>query len=206
GVLYAAAAPIAGFMKSPDAATFIRVLGLIFLLIPFRSIPAGMLERRLQMGRQSVLGICSTLTQGFVVLGLAAAGYGYWSFAGGFLLANLLSVSVLVRMTGWVPRLRWPEKRFNPLFAFGLNLSGARLCLFLYSNADYMVLGGLLGPVELGYYALAFMVVSIPLQKLVANSSQIAFPVFCRIRHDPDRTRNWFFRLTVLIGSLGTPS
>jgi O-antigen/teichoic acid export membrane protein len=76
----------------------------------------------------------------------------------------------------------------------------------LYSNSDYAVVARLMGPVDLGYYSLAFMVISMPLQKLVANCNGIAYPVFCRISHDRDRTRNWFFRLTILIGALGTPA
>jgi O-antigen/teichoic acid export membrane protein len=205
-VLYGLALPVSDFMRSPDLVAFLRVTGLVLLLIPFRAVPLSLLDRRLQLGRQSVLGIAYSLTQGFVVLGLAWRGLGYWSFAAGVMAANLLQVCVLIKLTGWRPRLRWPEGGFNPLFAFGIQLSGARLCLFLYSNADYIVVGRLLGPVTLGYYSLAFMVISIPLQKLVSNCNQVAFPVFCRISHDRDRLGSWFSRLLVLIGSVGTPA
>jgi teichuronic acid exporter len=205
-VLYALAAPFSVFMRSPELVTFLRVTGLILLLIPFRAIPLSILERRLQLGRLSVLGIGFSLTQGFVVLGCAWAGFGYWSFAAGVVAAQLLQIGALVKITGWSPRLHRPEKGFNPLFAFGLNLSGARICLFLYSNSDYVVLGRLLGPEALGYYSLAFILISIPLQKLVSNCNHVAFPVFCRLNHDRDRMRSWFLRLTVLIGAVGTPA
>jgi O-antigen/teichoic acid export membrane protein len=206
GLVFALAAPSAIALRNPDQVLYLRVNGLFLLLMPIRSIPMGILNRRLELGRLSALGAVCSVVQGLVVLGCAWAGFGYWSFVASFAVAALLEVATLVALTGWRPRLYWPRHGINPLTIFGLQLSGARLCVFLYSNSDYAVVGRLLGPEQLGYYSLAFLVISMPLQKLVANLGGVAYPVFCRMSHDRERLANWFFRLTVLVGSIGTPA
>jgi PST family polysaccharide transporter/lipopolysaccharide exporter len=42
-------------------------------------------------------------------------------------------------------------------------------------------------------------------QKLTANCNQVAYPVFCRLQGDRARLRNWYLRLTVLLGVFGLP-
>jgi len=205
-LLFIVAGPAAAFLQSPDLAAFIRVVGLVLLLIPFRSVPLAILDRRLQMGRQSAIYILSTVVQSVVVLGLALAGFGFWALAAGAIVARVGEVAFLAWQTAWVPRLCWPGKWSNPIVQFGLHFSGSRLCWFLYRNADYAILGRLLGPIALGYYSLAFMLISLPVEKITASSNQIAFPVFCRMSHDRERVRSWFLRLSVLLGFLGTPA
>jgi O-antigen/teichoic acid export membrane protein len=86
-----------------------------------------------------------------------------------------------------------------------LHVSLASLLWFIYSNADYAIVSKLAGPVVLGYYALAFQLISLPVQKLTANVNQIAYPVFCRLQQDRGRLRDWYLRLTVLLSFVGMP-
>ncbi len=205
-LLFIVAGPAAAFLQSLDLVAFLRVVGLVLLLIPFRSVPMAILDRRLQMGRQSAIYVLSSVIQSVVVLGLAFAGFGYWARAGGAIIAKVTDVAFLVWQTAWVPRLCWPGKWSNPIVQFGLHFSGSRLCWFVYRNADYAILGRLLGPIALGYYSLAFMLISLPVEKITASCNQIAFPVFCRMSHDRERIRSWFLRLSLLLGFLGTPA
>ena len=92
------------------------------------------------------------------------------------------------------------------LLQFGFHVSVASLLWFVYSNSDFAIVGKMLGPVELGLYALAFQLISLPVQKLTANINQVAYPVYCRLQGDPARLRDWFLRLTVMYGFLGIPA
>jgi O-antigen/teichoic acid export membrane protein len=80
------------------------------------------------------------------------------------------------------------------------------LLWFFYSNSDFAIVGKLAGATALGYYALAFQLISLPVQKLTANTNQIVYPVFCRLRHDPVLLRDGYLRLTVMLGFLGMPA
>ena len=89
---------------------------------------------------------------------------------------------------------RWPGPRARTLLVFGLHLSLGSLLWFAYSNADYAIVGKTVGTVALGFYTLAFQLMSLPVQKLTANINQVAYPVFCRLQHDPVRMRAWYLR------------
>ncbi len=204
--LFALAGPASLWLETPAFTDFLRVLGLLLLLTPLRSVPLALLDRELHMGRQSVVHVASAVVQAGLVLALALAGMGYWALAAGALMSRVLEVAALVWFAGWRPRLRLPGARARGLLAFGIHVSLASLLWFVYSNSDYAIVGRLAGPVALGYYALAFQLISLPVQKLTANVNQVAYPVFCRLQHDRARLRNWYLRLTVLLGSFGVPT
>jgi O-antigen/teichoic acid export membrane protein len=75
----------------------------------------------------------------------------------------------------------------------------------VYSSADYAVVSKVVGPVALGYYALAFQMVSFPVQKLTGNVNQAVYPLYCRLQHDRSRLRDWYLRVTALLSLLGMP-
>lgn len=77
---------------------------------------------------------------------------------------------------------------------------------YSYSNSDFAVIGMLLTAEALGYYALAFQLISLPVQKISASANQIMFAVYCRMQDDPVRRRDWFLRLSVLQNSLAMPA
>jgi teichuronic acid exporter len=206
GLLLVAAGPAALFLDIPEFAPFLRVLGLLVLLVPFRSIPLAILDRGLRLGKQSAVHVASVVFQAGLVLGLAAAGCGFWALAAGVLSARVLETLALSYYAAWRPRLRRPGARARGLLGFGVYVTLGTLLWFVYSNSDFAVVGKLAGPVALGFYALAFQLISMPVQKLTANVNQIAYPVFCRLQNDRARVRAWYLRLTVLLGFLGTPA
>ena len=69
---------------------------------------------------------------------------------------------------------------------------------FILQYADFAVLGALVGPLFLGYYALAFQLISLPVQKIAATANQVMFSVYCKLQDDRARLRDWLLRLTVL--------
>ncbi len=206
GVLFAIAGPAGVYLEVPGFPLLLRVLGLMVLLVPFRAIPLALLDRNLNLGRQAAAHVLCSVVQASLVLGLALAGAGYWALAAGAMTARVLEVVVLSYAAGWRPRLTWPAAGSGELLKFGIHASLASLLWFVYSNSDFAIVGKLAGATALGYYALAFQLISLPVQKLTANTNQIVYPVFCRLRHDPALLRDWYLRLTVLLGFLGMPA
>jgi teichuronic acid exporter len=208
-ILYAGfwglAGPIATFWRCPDVVAYLRVAGLALLLIPFRTIPMAVLQHGLRMERLSAIYVVSAVVQSGLVLALAILGFGFWSLVAGNFAARLLEIAALGWQTGWAPRLRLPGKSTENLIAFSLSWVGTALLWNVYSNSDFAILGRLRGPVALGYYSIAFTLITMPAAKLTASCGQVVYPIFCRLQHEPDRLRSWFLRLTVLLGFLGFP-
>ncbi len=205
-VLFLVAGPAAAYLQRPDFALFLQVLALVLFLVPYRSVAGAVLERELLMGKTSAVQLAGAAAQAALVLGLALAGAGYWALAGGSMAARGLEVLVLGYASGWRPRLARPARAAAGLLRFGVHVSLCSMLWFIYSNADYAVLGALLGPVALGYYAIAFQLISMPVQKLTAAANQVMYPVYCRLQDDRPRLRNWYLRLMVLQNFVAMPA
>lgn len=204
--LLAASRPTASFFDNPELVGYLRLAGLLLFLTPFRTAPLALLERGLRMGSQASIHAASATTQAALTLGLAATGWGYWSLLGGVVVARLLEVLLLARRAGWRPRLRLPRLGDAGIVPFGVHVSASSLLWFLYSNADFAVVGRLVGPVALGYYSFAFGLISLPVQKLTANVNQVVYPVFCRLQHDRATLRSWYLKVTFLLGLPAVPA
>jgi O-antigen/teichoic acid export membrane protein len=205
-ILFVVAEPAAAYLEQPGFDLFLRVLAALLFLIPIRSVAGAVLERNLQLGRQSAVQLGGALVQTALVLTLALAGMGYWALAAGALAGRAMEAACVWYASGWTPELAWPARQAWGLFRFGLHVSGASLLWFVYNNADFAALGAFGGVVVLGYYSVAFQLMTMPVQKLSTHVNQIMFAVFCKLQHDRARVRDWFLRLTVLMTFLIAPT
>ncbi len=199
-VLFVGAGPIAHYYQDqPDFAPFLRMLGLLLFLVPVRSVAGALLERNLHLGKQSAIQLGGALASAALVLSLALAGMGYWALAAGTLASRLMEAGCTWYASGWRPALAWPARQAWQLLSYGLHVSGATFLWFCYNNADFAAVNTFGGTVVLGYYAVAFQLMTLPMQKLSAHVNHIMFAVFCKLQDDRERVRNWFLRLTVLL-------
>jgi teichuronic acid exporter len=205
-VLAVLADPLAFYVfDMPALPTFLRILGIHILLAPFMAIPLALLDRDLKMGKQSVIHAATAVFQSGLVLLLAILGMGYWSLVAGTLARRLLEVFAYMAVSGWRPRLAPLSFRAQGLVRFGIHVSLATFLWYLYSNADYAFVGRFSGQEILGFYTLAFQLISLPAEKITANINKIAYPTFSRLQNDKPRLHDWFVRLQVLIGFIGIP-
>jgi O-antigen/teichoic acid export membrane protein len=205
-VLFVGAGPAAAHLGRPDFAVFLRILSLLLFLVPYRAVTIALLERDLLMGKRSAVQLAGAAVQTVLVLGLALAGAGYWALAGGALAARLIEAAVLAATSGWRPRLARPRRAAAALVRFGMHVSFASVLSFAFNNADFAVLGWLLGPAVLGYYSVAFQLISLPVQKITSTANQVMYPVYCRLQDDRPRLRDWYLRLTAVQSFIALPA
>lgn len=205
-LLSVTAGPIALYYQDqPDFAPFLRVLGLLLFLVPVRAVAGALLERNLLLGKQSAIQLGGALASAALVLSLALAGMGYWALATGTLVSRLVEAGCTWYASGWRPALALPARQAWELLSYGLHVSGASLLWFLYNNSDFAAVNTFGGTVLLGYYSVAFQLMTLPVQKLSAHVNHIMFMVFCKMQDDRERIRNWFLRLTVLLSFVIMP-
>lgn len=204
--LLAGAPSASRWMRAPELTFVLPVMALYVLLVPFKTVPLGIMDRRLELKKQGLMHVVSIALQSSTVLTLAWLGAGYWALAAGALFSRVFECGTLAYFTGWRPRLTADLQGSAALLRYGLWMSGGSLLWYVYSNSDFAVVGRLEGPVVLGVYSLAFQLMSMPMQKVAANINQVAFPVLCRMRNEPERARNWYVRLTALMVAAVLPA
>lgn len=203
--LFAAAGPLASYFRYPELTAVLRVCALTLLLNPFRTVPMALLERQVQLGRHSAVFTASAVVQAALNLGLALAGFGYWTLVLSYCASRALDTAAFAWLAGWIPRLRLPGPSSRGLFKFGLHATGSTLLWQTYSQADFLIAARVVGPKSLGYYGLAFQIVSMPTTRLAGAFSQVAFTVFCRLQDDRERIQDWYLRLVGLMGAAALP-
>jgi teichuronic acid exporter len=184
---------------------FLRVLALVLFLVPLRSVGNALLERDFRLGRLSLAQLGGSLMQAGTVLVLAWLGYGYWALASGVLISRTLEAIFILVAARWKPRLALPSARSWQLLRFGMHVSAASLLWMTYSNADYAVAFALFPSVVLGYYALAYEMMAMPVQKFSVAINQVMFAYFSRHQDDRELLRDWYLRLAALMTAIAAP-
>lgn len=179
---FAAAPLISSALGTPAATWLIRLMVLGVLIDGIASVPNALITRALQQRKRLIIDMAAFVIGTPVTIILAVAGYGAWSLGWGAIVGNVVT-GVLGFV--WAPTRYWPGWRrevVRELLAFGLPLAGASLLLFLLLNVDYLVVGHVLGPVELGLYLLAFNLCSWPITVVSSAVRRISLPAFARMR------------------------
>jgi O-antigen/teichoic acid export membrane protein len=88
---------------------------------------------------------------------------------------------------------------------FGFQVASSKVLWYGSSNADFLVVGRLLGTTQLGYYSLAFQFSSLPLDKIVSVVTQVAFPSFSALQNDGDTLRRYYLKLVSTVALVTFP-
>jgi O-antigen/teichoic acid export membrane protein len=91
------------------------------------------------------------------------------------------------------------------LLFFGGNVTGVRLLWGLWSEADLLVAGRMLGANALGGYTVAKQLATLPLSKTASIVTQVAFPAFARLQADPESMRAHLLKSLGLLALIAFP-
>jgi PST family polysaccharide transporter len=180
-ICFAMAPAVASMMGSPESTALVRVLGLAILIDAAAAVPSALLTRSFrQRARLAIDAVCIVVGALISVL-LALTAHGAWSLAWGALVSSVLSGL----LTLWATPVRYrpglDREVVRELLTFGLPLAGASALLFLSINVDNVVVGHVLGPEALGFYALAFNVCSWPVNLVSVAVRRVSFAGFSRL-------------------------
>ena len=197
--------PIASFFGEPSVGWVIIALSFTFVTTGLRVLPRSLMTRDLQFKRVAALDASEALTSAIVTLILALLGYRYWSLVYGGILGSLVATGVALH---WRPHPRhWPRSLATvvPSLRFGWHIVVSRFAWYLYSSADFAVVGKLLGKVALGGYGFAWTLASIPVTRISALVNQVTPAIFSAVQHDPVQLRRYFLRLSEGLAFLTFP-
>ncbi len=186
---------IATLLGEDRLAPIIQALSLVFVLVALTSIQMGLLRRELDFRGLAIRKLLAIGIGGVVGIAMALMGYGAWALVGQQLAAAAISIVALWAVTPWRPGFQFSRADFRSLFSFGINVVASDLLGFLSRNMDNLLIGVFLGPIALGFYAIAYRILDTSQILLVAFARRLIFPTFSRLQHDLDRVRNVYLRV-----------
>lgn len=200
----AVAIPLGHFFHAPQLPLVVVAMSTTFVIASFKTVPLALLQRDLRFKALALIDVSQTLVLAASMIGLAVAGFRYWTLVCGAVLGALLS-------TGGVLRLRrqplaWPRRRsLRPAISLSSNVLISRLCWYTSANADFLVAGRILGKAALGFYNIGWTLASVSVDKLTALVGQVTPAFFSAVQHDAAAMRRYLLRITEGIALITFP-
>src|ERR1035438_6612397 len=192
-ILIAAAPLVSLFFREPRLTAILRVLSVSLFLSGLQSVPKGLMIKRFRFRELTLRDLVSTTVGGTTGVIMAFLGYGVWSLVTNLVLWNFLQTALLLYMMPPSYTLHIRKDVMRRMLNYGLPLMSSALLFQFYDNADFMIVGRVLGKTALGLYGLAFKLAVLANEKVGVVVHQVAFPSFAAMQDDKERARkHWF--------------
>ncbi|HWU84242.1 MAG TPA: lipopolysaccharide biosynthesis protein [Rhodocyclaceae bacterium] len=193
-VLLGAADIIAAYFNEPRLGTIIRVASLVFVLVPFRTIPNALLDRELAFKLKSQVELFAAVVSALLSLILAISGAGVWALVGAMLCNAGLRAALLMFIKPWFIKPSFKFSAAKKLLHYGgvIAISGA--VLVMSGKAVNVIAGPVLGVESLGFYAVAGQFAILPLSRVMPIVQQTLYPAFARVQGQQELACAYFLK------------
>ncbi len=204
-ILAACAFPAALAFREPRLAGVLTALSVTFPVTSLGAVHQALLERKLRFRSLARIELGSPALALLVAVAAARAGCGVYSLVLNSVCVSVLTSGQLWLTSGWRPRFRWDPAGFRGIWKFGGNLFGFQMLNYLARNADSILIGRVLGAVDLGWYNMAYRIMLFPLTTFSTTFSRVMFPVLSRNQGDPASFRQLYLRAVSIVALITAP-
>jgi len=195
-LMMAISAPIvARFFHEPELVKICLVLSSVFLLNGLAVQHMALLNRHLRFATVAMIGVASTAVGVGVGVSMALLNCGYWSLIGVALATPALKVVAAWSVWPWRPQA--PRRRCGTrsLVSFGADLTLVGIFYSLSRESDGLLIGRSFGSEAVGLYSRASVLLTRPLEQLIAPLSSVVVPALSRLQAQPERYRRIFLQV-----------
>ena len=201
----AVAYPLALFYRMPPVRLIVMALSINFFITSARTVPLALLTRDFKFHLAAVNEAVGAILQSVCLVLFAYLGFRHWALVIGFLIASL-TTSILACVQH-PHRIAWPRLRdIKGAVAYGSHLVGSRIAWYLYTDADFFIIGRVLGTTATGSYGFAWSFASLPLEKVTSLVGRVAPPVLSAVQNDLPAMRRYIASLSSAIALLTLPA
>lgn len=193
-VLYLSAPAMAALMRMPRVVEGVRLLCIPVLLEGAASAANARLRRRLCFGALAAADVIGEAAFFVTALALLWCGFPLWSLPGG-LAARLMAHALTVCAADpYFPRHLPSRSAARDLAPFASAVWGGGITNTISSNADYLLIGRILGSSALGFYSMAWDLLRFVPDRLHRVAGRVTFPAFCQLQEDSAELRKAYLK------------
>jgi O-antigen/teichoic acid export membrane protein len=158
--------------------SYLRVIA-ISIVLEFVSGPIlSLLRRDLAFGTVAAINMCTSAAVAIFTISLAWAGFGYMSFAWGWLSGAAVGAVAAFALRGDVRLFRPCLDNVRDMVRFG-GFNGMNSILFqLYDSLPYLAFGRILSLEAVAFYNRAMMICLLPNKLVLGGVTSVIFPTF----------------------------
>jgi len=160
--LFAFANPLGRLLGQPEVSSILMGLAPLFGLVSLSVVPAARLQREGRFVTVARSEIVSAFAGMAAAIFGATSGWGAWSIVAQQFAIWIVKLAILLSAAGFRPQFVFRPGLVRSSVKFGSGLWAANIIGFLAGNLDNILIGSFIGPIQLGFYALSFQIVSIP--------------------------------------------
>jgi O-antigen/teichoic acid export membrane protein len=205
GVVFAISGPAGAFYGDVGVSHVLKVLSLVFVLLPFGGITQSRLRRDFEFGKLIKIQIAETITRSCATVALAYAGFSYMSMAW----ASVMASSVMIigcAVWGWQYRVRGLNLAgWRRVLHFGTHRTVASIVSQVGAQSANLIIGRMLGLAATGLYSRGFGVVNMYRSKVVGAINAVAFPAFARDHRETNTAPQLFLKSLVHLTGISWP-
>jgi len=189
---------IARFFGSSESMGVIQMMSLIPLVRGFLNPSLVKLQKDLEFGKEFWIRTAILTSDTLVAVVMSLIYRNVYGLVWGML------VGVFVELVlSWViikprPVLIFDKIKFINIVGRGKWVTLSGIFHYLFQNGDNIVVGRLLGDIQLGIYSVAYKISSLPISEIADVFIKVTFPVYVKISEDKKRLRNAFLKSTAL--------
>jgi lipopolysaccharide exporter len=171
----------ADFFDEPRLTSIMPVLGLTFAIRSLGATHYALAQKEMRFRTRTIAEFADVVSRGLTGVALAIAGAGAWSLVIGYIVGVSALVVALWVLIPWRPRLRVVRSHLGSLLRFGGAITGVDVLSSVLSNADYVVVGKVLGAASLGVYTLAFRLPELAIINVANVAGEVLFPTYANV-------------------------
>jgi PST family polysaccharide transporter len=185
---------VAWFYRDPQILYIMVALSLTFVVTGSTVQHQALLTRQMRFQALAIIDLTSLAIGFLTACVMAWMGFGYWALVAQQLATAAVGLAMTWIVSGWRPRLPSRNSGVRPMVMFGAHLSLADFVGQFSTNSDAILLGRFYGAAPLGLYTRAQVLLSRPIQQIVAPINAVLIPVLSRLQSDPERYRRSYMR------------
>ncbi len=200
------AAPLAAaFFTEPRLTALIMALAPTFVISSFSVVQQSLLQREVEFDRLAKVEVASSLASYSVGIACAFLGWGVWSLVAQAYAAPLTLAILLWINADWRPSRTFSITDLRAISRFSLNLVAYNSINYWARTADNALIGRFIGPAALGYYAMAYRLMTYPIAAVSGLVGRILIPVLSRLQDDQKAFREAYLRTVSAISIVTFP-
>lgn len=196
---------IGKFFQEPQLPGVLMALAALFPVSSATAVHQALIERRSGFKTLATMDVVIQLTGLVLAIIAALAGAGVYSFVVPTAVSALIGSVWLWHQSKFRPQWVWSASEFKGIWGFSGNLTAFNFINYFARNADSIIIGRLLGAVDLGHYTMAYKIMLFPVQNLSWVISRVLLPKFSELQNDPSRTREIYFLVLGNILNISAP-
>ncbi|MEE9379539.1 MAG: MOP flippase family protein [Candidatus Lokiarchaeia archaeon] len=195
------------FYNEPELTFFISITAIIFLITPLSQQFETLYRKELKFKSLTYIEILTSTVLVITSIIFAYYGWGVISVILGYLSKTLVKTFLIffIGLKIWKPSFEFKFKEINNFLSFGVYQIGERSLNYFNSNIDKILIGKFLGAVTLGYYNIAYNLVSYPIIVINQIFTRVSFPYFSKLQNNIKWLKKAYLNLISLVSFINFP-